>query len=52
VEIKPFGPDQEYAVIPAGPPVRIKGFPEHTGPLFAAVANGKALTTTTVEAEF
>jgi hypothetical protein len=38
--------------MPVGPPVRLSGFPEQTGPLFEATATGIALTTTVVEALF
>jgi len=45
-EIKPLGPVHAYVVIPAGPPVRVKGAPVQTGPLFDAVTNGPGSTIT------
>jgi hypothetical protein len=49
VEVNPEGPVQEKDVIPAGPPVSVKGVPAHTGPLFAAAGTGKAFTTAVVD---
>jgi hypothetical protein len=46
VLVNPFGPVHEYVVIPAGPPVRLRALPAHTGPLFIAAAIGNALTVT------
>lgn len=37
--------------MPAGPPVRLRGLPTHTGPLFEAVGDGSALTVTVVLTE-
>jgi hypothetical protein len=50
-ETNPFGPVQEYIVIPAGFPVRFKGVPSHTGLLLAATGEGSGLTVTVVLAE-
>jgi len=47
--VNPLGPVHEYAVIPAGPPARVRGLPVQTGLLEVAVAVG-ALTTTVVVA--
>jgi hypothetical protein len=46
LDVKPFGPVQEYVVIPEGPPVRVNDPPTQTGPLFEAVVLGKGFTTT------
>ena len=48
VELKLSGPDQEYEVIPPGPPVRVNKVPTQTGPLLDAVAKGRGFTTTVV----
>jgi len=48
--VKPFGPVHEYVVMAAGPPVRVKEVPTHTGPLLLAVATGNAFTVTAVVA--
>ena len=50
LEVKPFGPVHAYVVMPAGPPVRFTVEPTQTGPLFVAVATGRALITTVVVA--
>src|SRR5674476_1312447 len=47
VLVYPNGPVHEDVVMPAGP-VRVRGVPTQTGPLFVAVATGRALTTTVV----
>ena len=39
-DVNPFGPVHEYVVMPAGPPVRLRAVPAHTGPLLLAVAAG------------
>ncbi len=50
VDVNPLGPVQEYVVIAAGPPVRVRGVPVQTGLLEEAVASGAVLTTTVVVA--
>ena len=46
--VNPLGPVQEYVVIPAGPPVRVRGLSLQTGLFEVAVAAGRALTTADV----
>ena len=51
LDVNPLGPVHAYVVIPAGPPVRVRGLPAQTGLLEVAVATGKAKTVLVIPAE-